>query len=75
MVLDELKRLGDDAMVYKMVGPALIKQDLMEAQTNVGKRIEYIKADIKRQDDQIKSMQSKQDVLEKELMKLEQRKE
>lgn len=54
-----------------MVGPTLIKQDLVEAQANVSKRIEYIKADIKRQDYQIKTLQQKQETLEQELMKLD----
>jgi chaperonin cofactor prefoldin len=28
--------------VYKQIGPAMIKQDLVEAQTNVSKRLEFI---------------------------------
>ena len=28
--------------MYKLVGPALIKQDLVEAKSNVSKRVEYI---------------------------------
>jgi hypothetical protein len=34
--------LEEDAAVYKLVGPMLIKQDLMEAKSNVSKRLEYI---------------------------------
>ena len=36
MVLQELKLVnGDDATVFKLVGPILAKQDLSEAKTNV----------------------------------------
>jgi prefoldin beta subunit len=45
--------------VFKMIGPALIKQDLVEAKSNVNKRIEYIKGEINRMDTNIKAGQSK----------------
>ena len=38
----ELERLEDDANVYKLIGPVLIKQDLVEAKSNVEKRLEFI---------------------------------
>ena len=59
MVLEELTRLKEDANVFKMIGPALIKQDLVEAKANVNKRIDYIKGEIGRTDSQIKSLESK----------------
>lgn len=40
--LQELERLDEDSTVYKQIGPAMIKQDLVEAQTNVSKRLEFI---------------------------------
>jgi hypothetical protein len=40
--LQELGRLDEDSTVYKQIGPAMIKQDLVEAQTNVFKRLEFI---------------------------------
>ena len=39
----ELERLEDDANVYKLIGPVLIKQDLVEAKSNVEKRLEFIR--------------------------------
>jgi prefoldin beta subunit len=59
MVLEELNRLDDDASVLKMIGPTLIKQDLVEAKSNVNKRIEYIKGEIDRLDKQLKGLESK----------------
>jgi len=48
MFVQELGRLDEDAVVYKLIGPAMIKQDLMEANTNVAKRLEYIQGEVKR---------------------------
>lgn len=42
MVAKELERLEADAAVFKLVGPVLIRQDLVEARANVAKRLEYI---------------------------------
>lgn len=38
----ELKLLAEDAAVYKMIGPALVRQEPGEAVANVGKRLEFI---------------------------------
>ena len=37
--------MEDDAKVYKLTGPVLIKQDLSEARGNVEKRLDYIRAE------------------------------
>ena len=42
----ELEVLQDEASVYKLIGPMLIKQDLVEAKANVSKRLEYIGAEM-----------------------------
>jgi len=38
------------AVIYKLVGPVLAKQDTNEAKVNVEKRIEYIGKEIERMD-------------------------
>ena len=38
----ELEKLNDDAKVYKLIGPALIKQDKVEALSNVAERLDFI---------------------------------
>jgi hypothetical protein len=38
----ELKLLSEDANVYKMIGPVLVRQDTLEARSNVDKRLEFI---------------------------------
>ncbi|CAN6546127.1 unnamed protein product [Malus baccata var. baccata] len=46
LVLKELDLLSEDANVFKLIGPVLVKQDLAEARANVRKRIEYISAEL-----------------------------
>jgi len=45
MVLEELKSLEEGASVYKLIGPMLAKQDVVEATSNVTKRLEFINAE------------------------------
>lgn len=44
--LKELDLLNEDANVYKLIGPVLVKQDLAEANANVRKRIDYMSAEL-----------------------------
>jgi prefoldin beta subunit len=70
-VQQEFKLLKDDAVVYKMIGPCLVKQDTVEANSNVEKRLEYIKGEIKRSEVLIKDIQEKQEKKKIEIVKLE----
>lgn len=45
-VAKEFSKLNDTNQVYKLIGPVLVKQDQVEARTNVDKRIEYIKGEM-----------------------------
>ena len=40
---EELDLADDSTKVFKLIGPALVTQDLSEAKGNVQKRIEYIR--------------------------------
>ncbi|KAJ7551090.1 hypothetical protein O6H91_07G133400 [Diphasiastrum complanatum] len=60
MVQKELELLDEDANVYKLIGPVLVKQDLVEAKANVNKRIEYITAELRRLDGSLKSLEEQQ---------------
>jgi chaperonin cofactor prefoldin len=57
--LQELNLLDEEAAVFKLIGPALIRQDLVEAKSNVSKRMEYIKSEMDRTDGQIKGLEGK----------------
>ena len=47
--------------VFKLIDPVLVKQELVEVKNNVSKRIEFIKNDISRLDDNIKAKEKQQD--------------
>ena len=61
LVKEEMDKLEPDAKVYKLIGPALVRQDVTEAQQNVDKRIEYITGELKRHDETMKDLEKKQD--------------
>lgn len=42
VMFQEMEVLEENDVVYKLIGPALIRQDLDEAKSSVEKRIEYI---------------------------------
>ena len=47
-MLDETSEKGESAggVVYKLVGPLLVRQDTYEAKANVAKRLEYIQKEM-----------------------------
>ncbi|RNA00501.1 prefoldin subunit 6 [Brachionus plicatilis] len=71
-VKEELDLLKKDDEIFKLVGPVLLKQDLVEANQTVEKRIEYIQNEIKRHDNLIKETESKQENFKESLSKLQQ---
>ncbi|XP_021731419.1 prefoldin subunit 6-like [Chenopodium quinoa] len=73
LVLKELDLLSEDANVYKLIGPVLVKQDLAEANANVRKRIEYISAELKRLDATLQDMEDKQNSKKEGIMKVQQK--
>merc|ERR1719187_192776 len=64
--------MGKDAKVYKKIGPVLAKQDLQEAKSNVGKRIDYLSSESKRQENLLKDLDKKQDTQRETISKLQQ---
>lgn len=58
--MQELELLDEDSNIYKLIGPVLIKQDPLEAKTNVKKRLEFIKGESDRLEAQCKRLQDKQ---------------
>ncbi|XP_050370801.1 prefoldin subunit 6 [Argentina anserina] len=73
LVLKELDLLSEDANVFKLIGPVLVKQDLAEARANVRKRIEYISAELKRLDATLQDMEEKQNSKKEVIYKVQQR--
>ncbi|MCJ1308657.1 hypothetical protein MMC25_002310 [Agyrium rufum] len=56
-VQKEFAKLSDDANIYKLVGPVLLKQDHTEAVSTVDGRLEFIGKEIERIEKQIKEHQ------------------
>ncbi|KAI4730640.1 hypothetical protein E4T49_01431 [Aureobasidium sp. EXF-10728] len=58
-VNSEFANLDDDANIYKLVGPILLKQDASEAKSTVDGRLEFIDKEINRIEKQISDLQAK----------------
>ena len=73
MVLQEMNLVeGDDeALVYKLVGPVLAKQDMEEARTNVKTRLDFITKEIDRMDTLEKEFLGKVEDKRKNIIKLQ----
>lgn len=69
----EFDGLSDDAKVFKMVGPVLLKQEKSEALTAVNGRLEFIAKSIKDTEDRIKELQETSEKKRLELMQLQQK--
>ncbi|KAI4526381.1 Prefoldin [Schizophyllum commune] len=61
LVKKEFAQLTPDNVVFKQIGPALIKQDQAEAKSNVDTRLSFIQAEIKRVEGQLKDIQQRQE--------------
>lgn len=71
LVHKELEKLNDDAKVYKLIGPALIKQDKVEALSNVAKRLDFIENETNRLDKAMNGLENKQDAKQKKVAELQ----
>ncbi|KZZ92405.1 Prefoldin [Moelleriella libera RCEF 2490] len=58
-VFKEFEKLGDGEVIYKLVGPVLLKQDKVEAESTVKGRLDFIAGEVTRLEGQIKETQEK----------------
>jgi len=70
-VQKEFAGLKDDANIYKLVGPVLLKQDKSEAVLAVDGRLEFIEKEIKRVEKQIADIQEKSDKKRMEIIQIQ----
>ncbi|PWW71638.1 Prefoldin beta-like protein [Tuber magnatum] len=71
-VQKEFASLADDAKIYKLIGPVLVKQDKSEAVMNVDKRLEFINSEISaRIEKQISDIQGKQERKKMEIIQIQ----
>ncbi|KAI1795486.1 prefoldin subunit 6 [Ganoderma leucocontextum] len=71
LVKKEFAALTEDNMVYKLVGPVLIKQDQAEAKQNVNTRLDFIRGEIKRVEGQLKDLGDKSEQKKTELVDIQ----
>ncbi|OAP65511.1 hypothetical protein AYL99_01483 [Fonsecaea erecta] len=69
----EFESLPEDAGIYKLVGPVLLKQDKTEAVNAVDGRLDFITKEITRREDRIKELQEGSEKKRVELMQLQQK--
>ncbi|XP_042349519.1 prefoldin subunit 6 [Plectropomus leopardus] len=72
IVKEELDLLDSTNIVYKLIGPVLVKQDLDEAKSTVTKRLEYINGEIQRYETLLKDMEKKSEQHREVLSSLQQ---
>jgi len=72
MVLKELELLEEDASVFKLIGPVLVKQELVEVKNNVTKRVEFIKSDISRLEGNVKKFEKQTETVKGNIAALQQ---
>ncbi|KAI5790643.1 Prefoldin [Peziza echinospora] len=70
-VQKEFTTLPSTANIYKLIGPALIKQDKAEAEMNVKKRLEYITSEIVRIETQLRTLEDKSEAKKVEIIQLQ----
>jgi len=71
LVKEEMDKVKSDTKVFKLIGPALVRQEVSEAKQNVDKRIEYITGELKRQDDMLADLEKQQDAEREKLQNLQ----
>ena len=71
MVLNEINLIDGSDNIYKMVGPALIKQDLEEVKMNVKNRISHITGEVKRHEDADRKIEESRNEIIMDMKKLE----
>ncbi|KAF8472190.1 prefoldin subunit 6 [Russula ochroleuca] len=71
LVNKEFATLTPNNVVFKLVGPVLVKQDQVEAKSNVNKRLEFIRGEIKRIEAQIEEIEQKSEKKKIELVELQ----
>lgn len=70
-VKSEFGKLKDDEVIYKLIGPALLKQDKIDAETTVDGRLNFINQDITRQEDKIKELQEKLERVKGDIIRIQ----
>jgi len=63
----ELDLLEDENAVYKLMGPVMVKQELVDARMNVDNRLKYLHGELERIEKEIKEAQDGAEACQKKL--------
>lgn len=72
-VQKEFKGLDDDSNIYRLVGPVLMKQEKLEAESTVNGRLDFISAEIDRVEARIKEIQDETEKKRMEVIQTQQK--
>jgi len=70
-VKKDFESLEENGVIWKLVGPVMVKQDREEAKANVDKRIEFIAGDVTKAEEAIKLLEDEFETKRAELMKIQ----
>ncbi|EER23253.1 KE2 family protein [Coccidioides posadasii C735 delta SOWgp] len=70
-VQKEFATLDDDANIYKLIGPVLLKQDKTDAVMAVDGRLDFIEKEIKRIESQIADIEEKSEKKKAEVIRFQ----
>ncbi|KAJ7225635.1 prefoldin subunit 6 [Mycena pura] len=71
LVDKEFAQLTPDNVVYKQIGPVLVKQEKEDAKKDIKGRLEFIAGEIKRVEAQLHDIQAKLEIKKKELVDIQ----
>ena len=71
MVKQEMDLINGEAVVYKKIGPTLVKQDLSSAKDLLSKRMEFVERSIKSLDKKVEAKQEEMSKIENRVQKLQ----
>ncbi|KJK81119.1 hypothetical protein H634G_03653 [Metarhizium anisopliae BRIP 53293] len=70
-VFKEFEKLGEDETIYKLMGPVLLKQDKLEAESTVKGRLDFIAGEVTRLETQIKETQDELEKKKAEIIQIQ----
>ncbi|OAQ66195.1 prefoldin subunit 6 [Pochonia chlamydosporia 170] len=70
-VYKEFENLGEGETIYKLMGPVLLKQDKVEAESTVKGRLDFIAGEVTRLEGQIKESQEKLEKKKAEIIQIQ----
>ncbi|KAH8831240.1 prefoldin subunit 6 [Flagelloscypha sp. PMI_526] len=70
-VKKEFESLTPDNIVYKQIGPVLVKQEHGEAKSTVNTRLEFIRSEVKRVEGQLKDLQESSEKKKAEIVEIQ----